>query len=245
MGRINFSVPRLFPPGKVVAGFTDRIGGFSKGPWAELNLGRETGDDSGTVERNRRLLSDYAGVGLSDIAVMNQVHGTTVSVVDRGGQYDGDGILTGTPGILLGVLVADCVPLLLYDPEHHAAGAVHGGWRSITGGITGCAVDLMRETWGTRPERLLAALGPSAGACCYEIGEDVADRLLPGSVVRRAGKLFGDLRADLSARLVEAGLLRKNLDIHPDCTICGDRYFSHRRDRGITGRMMGFVVLKK
>ncbi len=195
--------------------------------------------------RNRRALFAETGVPESSVALMGQVHGVSIAFADAGGLYPGvDGLISTIPGILLGVLVADCVPLLLYDPANHAAGAIHCGWRSLTGGIVERALASMRETIGTASERVLAALGPAAGACCYETGPEVAAKLKPASVVRRGGAWYADLKAELAARLRESGVQACNIEINPDCTICNTRYFSHRRQKGTAGRMMGFIVLK-
>ena len=245
MGKIDPIAPALFPPDSVSAGFTDRSGGFSSRPYASLNLGGATADDPETVQRNRQLLYNHLQVPESSVALMGQVHGSSILRVDTGGLYAAvDGLLTDTPGILLGVLVADCVPLLLYDPEHRAAAAIHCGWRSITGGIVEHAVVRMHDLFGTVPERVRAATGPGAGVCCYEIGPEIAAKLHPSAAVRKNDCWHADLKAEIMSRLWDSEILESHMYINPDCTICNTRYFSHRREKGITGRMMGYILLK-
>jgi polyphenol oxidase len=242
---IEVITPHLYPVDRITAGFTVRTGGVSSAPFDTLNLGGTTRDNPDDVRRNRYILYDSLDIDESCAALMKQVHGSTVEVVSAGGRYmNTDGLLTATTGLLLGVLTADCVPLLLYDPEHHVAGAVHCGWRPIVGGIAEESVERMKKLWGTRPETLLAVMGPAIGACCYEIGTDVAQKLRQSSVIVRDGKTFGDLKSELSVRLRDIGLRDEHIEVLPECTVCDNRFFSHRRDHGMTGRMMGFVVLR-
>jgi polyphenol oxidase len=157
-----------------------------------------------------------------------------------------DCILCPEPGVLLCVLTADCVPVLIHDPSKGIAGAIHCGWKPLAAGIVERAVETMRREWGADPGSLLAALGPSAGPCCYEIGPEVAERLDPSSVVRRADILFADLRSETVLRLMRAGVPVSRIETSSDCTICGgSRYFSHRRDGDRSGRMTGFIMMNR
>lgn len=240
-------IPTLLPRDVVFGGFTTRCGGVSKAPFDSLNLGSRTSDDSRDVSRNHEIFRDFLCVAKSDIAFMDQVHGDTVRFVDRGGVSPGtDGIVTVTPGIVLCVLTADCIPLLLFDPVTGASAAVHCGWRPLVSGIAERAIALMIADAGTSPETILAAAGPAAGSCCYEIGDDVARFLHHDSVVHRNGRLFGDLKAELKRRLTAAGVLDEHIEIVTDCTVCDEsRYYSHRRDGDRSGRMAGFILTKK
>ena len=228
-----------------LAGFTTRAGGVSAPPYDSLNFSVRTGDDPSSVRANHERLFSSLGVDPSAFASMGQVHGTRVRRADRGGEYPAtDALVTASPGLLLGVRTADCLPLLLCDSDTPAAGAVHCGWRSLTGGIVERAVETMRAEFGTRPERLAASSGPAVGPCCYEVGEDVAARYAPEAIVERNGRLFADLRRDLRIRLEAAGVAPRRIEAVPDCTICApDRYFSHRRDGLRAGRMLGFIML--
>lgn len=238
-------IPHSLARAGVLCGFTTRRGGVSLPPFDSLNLGTRTADPGESVRENYRILYDYLAVPEERAALMRQVHSATVRVIERGGVYDDtDGLLTAAPGILLGVRVADCVPVLLHDPRRRVAGAIHCGWRPIVGGILERALELMRSEWNSRPEDLLAALGPSAGPCCYEIGEEVAVRLDPSSVLFRNGSRYADLRAEITLRLHSAGVKSDHIESIPHCTICNNAlYFSHRRDGALSGRMMGYIML--
>jgi polyphenol oxidase len=247
MNNPNPIVPRSLARTGVICGFTTRSGGVSLSPFDSLNLGTGTPDRGESVGKNYRILYDSIPIREEQAALMRQVHSATVQVVERGGVSDDtDGLLTATPGVLLGVRVADCVPVLLYDPRRRAAGAIHCGWRPIVAGILENALQRMRSEWDSRPEEVLAALGPSAGPCCYEIGEEVAARLAPSSVLCRNGSRYADLHAEITLRLRSAGMKNEHIESIPHCTICNNAlYFSHRRDGVLSGRMMGYILLKQ
>jgi len=245
MNNDDLRIPSLFLGSPVTSGFTTRRGGVSPAPFDTLNFGTATGSDPSHVAQNYRILREYTGTDEHNVALMRQVHGTSVRVVTEGGVYpDTDGLVTDVSGLLLGVRVADCVPLLLYDPVRPAAGAVHCGWKPTVGGIAEHAVHLLTERFGCCPGDIRAAAGPSAGPCCYEIGRDVASKFREGSIQARGGSLYADIKAELSARLLDTGLAAHNMEMSPDCSICNPAdYFSHRRDNVNAGRMMGFIML--
>jgi polyphenol oxidase len=200
--------------------FTTRRGGVSEGPYASLNLGLWTDDDAGRVRDNRERVR--AAVGAERLAQGRQVHGTRV-VVDAEGIEEADGQVTTVPGVAAMVLVADCLPVALAGPER--VGMVHAGWRGLAAGVLDGGV----EATGA----VAAAIGPGIGPCCYEVGDDV--RAVFGT---REPTL--DLKAIARARLEAAGVR----DVH-DCGLCtscdAERFFSHRRDRGVTGRQAGLA----
>jgi hypothetical protein len=220
--------------------FTTRRGGFSGGPYSSLNLGRWTDDDPQAVERNRERVQQDLGVRF---AYGRQVHGATVIRVtgepaQASDPPESDGQLTALPGAAPMVLTADCLPIAVA-----AGGAVmmlHAGWRGLAAGIVGEGVAALRELTGDG--HAAAAIGPGAGPCCYEVSDDVhAEFAQYGSEVRRGRNL--DLKAVARRQLVEAGVSEVH-DIGV-CTICADPElsFSHRRDRGVTGRQAGVAWL--
>jgi polyphenol oxidase len=200
--------------------FTTRRGGVSEGPYASLNLGLSTDDDAGRVRDNRERLR--AAVGAERLAQGRQVHGTRV-VVDADSIEEADGQVTTAPGVAAMVLVADCLPVALAGLER--VGMVHAGWRGLAAGV----LEAGAEATGA----VAAAIGPGIGPCCYEVGDDV--RAVFGTSERTL-----DLKAIARARLEAAGVR----DIH-DCGLCtscdAERFFSHRRDRGVTGRQAGLA----
>jgi YfiH family protein len=216
------------PGGRVL--FTTRRGGVSEGPFASLNLGLWTDDDPDRVGENRERLATQAGVARERFAQGRQVHGADVRRVralPHGAPSDADGQATALAGVAPVVLVADCLPIALVARE--AVAMLHAGWRGLAGGIVGEGVAALRDL-GAGPFR--AAIGPGAGPCCYEVGEEVHAGL--GTSGRTA-----DLKAVAREQLRAAGAQ----EVHDVgvCTLCAapDLFFSHRRDRGVTGRQAG------
>jgi polyphenol oxidase len=200
--------------------FTTRRGGVSEGPYASLNLGLLTEDDADRVAANRERVRVQAGA--ERLAQGRQVHGTRVVVDGQDGE-EADGQVTSRAGVAAIVLVADCLPVALAGPG--AAGVVHAGWRGLAGGVLEAGV--------AAAGAVAAAIGPGIGPCCYEVGDDVR------AVFGTSGRTL-DLKAVARARLRDAGVT----EIH-DCGLCtacdAERFFSHRRDRGVTGRQAGLA----
>jgi YfiH family protein len=200
--------------------FTTRRGGVSEGPYASLNLGLWTDDDASRVRSNRERVR--AEVGAERLAQGRQVHGTRV-VVDAEGIEEADGQVTTAPAVAAMVLVADCLPVALAGPER--VGVVHAGWRGLAAGVL--------EEGVAACGAVAAAIGPGIGPCCYEVGDDV--RAVFGTSERTL-----DLKAIARSRLEAAGVG----EVH-DCSLCtscdAERFFSHRRDRGVTGRQAGLA----
>ena len=240
--------------------FTTRFGGVSRGSFATLNLGSNRGDDPEAVRENYRRVCALMGVGPDGCAVTKQVHGKEVRLVTEADKhvcmstvpYEADGLVTGTKGLPIMCFTADCVPVLLYDRENKAAGAVHCGWRSSVADILGEAVAKMRSL-GARPENICAAIGPAIGRCCFETHGDVPEavaRYLSGDTEglfekKESGKFLVDLRSANARRLVQLGLLPANIDISEECTVCShDKYWSHRYTRGDRGSQGAVIVLE-
>lgn len=227
------------PAARVV--FTTRNGGVSSGPFASLNLGRLTEDDPVCVERNRAILTGELGV---PFAYGRQVHGREVSHAsaandERAEPIPADGQASAIPGLGLLVFTADCLPVAVAGEG--AAAMLHAGWRGLAGGVLAEGVAAVRALGASGP--LSAAIGPGAGPCCYEVGDDVhaafADLERLGLPVRAGRNL--DLKATAAAKLREAGVETvHNVGL---CTICSPEFFSHRRDHGVTGRQVGVAWL--
>ncbi|WP_445150235.1 polyphenol oxidase family protein [Baekduia sp. Peel2402] len=208
--------------------FTTRAGGVSEGPYASLNLGRWTDDDPAAVEENRRRAADGA-----PIAFARQVHGTDVIALDGAPPADriadADGVVTRAHGVAAMVLTADCVPVALAAPD--AVAMVHAGWKGLSGGVLEAGVAALRTDGPIH-----AAIGPAAGACCYEVGPEVAERFPDWAL---NGRLL-DLKAVAAARLRAAGVADV-LDVGR-CTMCEpDVFFSHRASGPVTGRQGGLA----
>lgn len=207
--------------------------------------------------RDERLRTAFA-VPPSRIGLLKQVHSASVlelADADLGGpaswRREGDALVTVRPGTGAGVHTADCVPVLIAHPGLPACAAVHAGWRGLAGGVVEEAVrHLVARLGGAKPADLVAAAGPSARGCCYEVGEEVADRLrpLPGgarSLLRGAapGKWTADLPALAVSALTAAGLSPERVEAVGPCTICSPSFHSFRRERSSTGRQLSFIYI--
>jgi YfiH family protein len=174
---VTYRFESLAVEGLVHAVFT-RLGGASRGPFATLNVGHTVGDDETAVAENHARIFSHLGLTCDRVVTARQVHGNRVAVVTAGdaGRVipTTDGLVTDTPGLALMLRFADCQPILLYDPVHHALGLIHAGWRGVAEGIAYRAVETMQAAFGSRPQELLAGLGPAIGSCCYTVGHKVA-----------------------------------------------------------------------
>ena len=249
------AAPRLEGTGCARAAFTTRRGGVSAGPFASLNLSYGVGDAAGAVRENRRRLCLAWGASPGSAVEGAQVHGRRVAIVGRaeaGGVVpEADALVTDTPDVWLAVHAADCVPLLLVDPERPAVGALHAGWRGAAAGIVRVLVDVMRARFAARPERVRAALGPAIGPCCYEVDVPVA-RAMDGrpwwpeaATQTRPGRWRLDLRAAIIGELRASGVPAGSVEVVGGCTACErEQFFSYRRD-GTTGRLAGCIRLRE
>jgi YfiH family protein len=221
---------------------TDRRGGRSAAPYDTFNLGAHVGDDPVAVAANRERLARELGVAGDRLVWMDQVHGTRVTVVEgpvEGPLEGADAVVTRTPGLVLCVLVADCVPVLLADAAAGVVAAAHAGREGVRAGVVPATLAAMAEL-GSRPADVTALLGPAVCGACYEVPRamqvEVA-RVAPAAAVRtRRGTPGLDLRAGLAEVLRDAGVAQVVHD--PRCTVEDRRLFSHRRD-GVTGRQAG------
>ena len=238
-------------PDGFVHGFPERHGGVSSGLRSSLNLGKRWGDDADNVDRNRRILAEHAGYDPAQLVATRHVHGTNVYRVGEPLPPDAefDGLVCDRTGPVLGAFAADCVPILFADPVARVAGAAHAGWRGTVAGVAHRVIERMAEL-GSKPEDVRVALGPSIGACCFEVGPEVVAEFraalgeLPGLVVPGPSKDHIDLRVASRAILERAGVRAEHIDDRPPCTRCeGDRFFSYRRDGKDGGVHMGFIGL--
>jgi polyphenol oxidase len=267
----------------LIHGFSTRVGGVSKvyGKTA-LNLGFTKDDTRAAVEKNRAAFEN--AIGAADkkrkpwpMASLKQVHSDVIfrvgSPKDCEQPCTGDGLITNVPGLLLAVQTADCLPVLLVDPEHKAVGAFHAGWRGTFKRIVEKGVGAMQQHFGSDPKKMLASIGPGIHSCCYEVGSDLRAQFeaqfdygkelfievsnhdpirekYPMLFLTARAPGHSELGPQIHLDLVEAnrrqllgkGLLAKNVWASELCTSCRtDVLFSHRKERGRTGRMMGAV----
>jgi polyphenol oxidase len=238
-------LPQIFSDhDEIRSGMSTRLGSPSRTGF-EMNLSYHRGDDTRAVTNNREIFFSQIGIDTKWLAVPFQCHSTEVLRVDTPGEYQNyDALITDQKHVAVAVTVADCVPILLFDPVNKVIGAVHAGWKGTAHSIGMCAVSSMMKEYGTNPAKLLVFIGPSAGVCCYEVSEDVAVMFRNKIVSSDNNKVFIDLKQENSQNLQEAGVLAANIEISSYCTICDPVLFhSHRRNGSKAGRMMAAICL--
>lgn len=240
--------------------FTTRYGGVSTGYLSSMNLGFHRGDTRENVRKNYEIVAETMGVPVESITATKQVHGDQVTVVrpehrgmgvSRPFLWETDALVTEQRGIVLAGFYADCVVTLLYDERTEAVGVCHSGWRGTAENILGKTVARMAEAFGSRPEDIRAAIGPSIGPCCFETDEDVPAAMkqkLGGwceTFIRRKGTKYSvDLQGLNAEHLRRAGV--REIADSGMCTCCrSDEFWSHRKTRGKRGVLGAFIGLSK
>ena len=228
-------------------GFSTRIGGVSSGFFHSLNLGLIKGDSRRKVIVNQRRFFNAIRIPAERTVQGIQVHGDRIRIVTEPGTYPGtDGLITTQKELVLLIKTADCPAVLLVDPQQRVVAAVHAGWRSVVKGILEKVIQLLNDQFNSRPANILCAVGPGIRNCCYEVRQDVWKIFPEDVIVRRDDKCFLDLPRAIRIRLLNLGINENHLDDSGLCTSCRvDLFFSHRRDRGQTGRMMAAIYLRQ
>jgi YfiH family protein len=220
--------------------FSTRVGGVSSPPFDSLNLSYSINDDTDAVNENLERFRAAVGALRCPIVRARQVHSDQVNVITSFADgLVGDALITDSKNVCLAVSVADCLPIFICDPSNQAFGVVHAGWKGTLKGITGACVERMQTEFGSDPGNMSALLGPAIGPCCFEVSSEVAHRfeeLLPESV---SGSHVNLHKAN---KLALEGLGVSSVASDPICTSCNQElFFSHRRDKGATGRMLALI----
>lgn len=226
----------LYSLSTLIHGLSTRMGGVSTGAYASLNIGPNSCDNPAHIQENRNRLFKALHLSLESLAIPQQIHSDHIECVSNPGHVpETDGLISNTPGLVLTIQIADCLPVFLHDPQNRSIGLVHAGWRGSSKKITAKAVQKMQTSFGCDPKELHVCLGPSIGPCCYQIGSDVAE-YFPKEFVTED---FLDLWKCNYAQLMECGIHPENISISRVCTMChSDLFFSHRKTGKDTGRMM-------
>lgn len=244
--------------------FTTKEGGVSKGDYATMNVSFTRGDEREDVLENYRRIAGIFGVELSDIVVSHQTHTTNVKRVTKedGGKgvvserdYENvDGLITNDKNLVLCTMYADCVPLYFVDVKNQAIGLSHSGWKGTAGQMGKRTLERMAEEFGTKPEEVYAAIGPSICVDCYEVSEDVIEafsrvfteqEMTQICYIKENGKYQLDLWKANEIILLNAGVLKEHIEVTRLCTHCNsDRMFSHRKTGDKRGNLGAFLCLK-
>jgi polyphenol oxidase len=245
--------PRLQEAG-FAHGFTTRRGGVSEPPYEALDFAVLR--DPARLRENQRRLAAAVGFDPAVLHQATQVHGRAVLVADGDPasmlEREADALVAEPgSGHAVAVRIADCVPVLLASPASGRVAAVHAGWRGIVAGVVAAAAErLGADDPGDARPGLVAAIGPSIGPCCFEVGLDVAESIAAASgpevIARRAGdKAYVDLRRAVRAQLVGLGVADAAIDDVPGCTRCDrERFYSYRRDGDASGRLLAVIVAR-
>ena len=245
-------VPQWKKVDGLLHGFLGRKGGKSIGVYSSLNVSFRVGDDPQAVKDNLCEMKKAVGVHDLRIVTMKQMHGDRIIDVkgkDLKEAGEADGMASEERELFLGVLTADCVPILFIAPGRNLVAVVHAGWRGTLAGMVSKMVRHLEDRYGVKPETLEAALGPAIGSCCYEIGADVSTplvqrwgRLAESCLQMKGGKNFLDLRSLNGLLLKESGVPSQRIFRIGPCTSCasGD-FFSYRRQGGETGRQISLI----
>lgn len=264
--RITYlTFPLLEETGLVRHLFSTREGGVSRGIYASMNLSYSRGDEREAVDENFRRIAEIFGSTPERMVCSRQTHTTNIRVVTeadcgkgtvRKTDYeDVDGLITNIPDIILGTFYADCVPLYFVDKKNKAIGLAHSGWRGTVNRMGEQVLKEMNKAYGTRPEDVAAAVGPSICQDCYEVGGEVAEAFRELAVgewesILKEGKEKGKYQLDLQKAnqqiLINAGVPREQTAVSDICTCCnGGLMFSHRASRGKRGNLGAFMELRK
>ena len=242
-------------------GFSTRQGGVSPAPWNSLNLALGRGDGMDAVRENYRRFCDALDVDPTHTVLSQQTHSTNIRRVTAADAGKGvwhkrdyqeiDALITDERGLALTVFSADCGIIRLYDPSHHAVGALHAGWRGCANGMPEKTVAAMQSAFGTDPAQLFAAIGPCIGQCCFETDADVPEAMLASLgedatpyIQRRGIKFHVDLAGLNRQWLLRAGLLPEHIDTCELCTACHPELFwSHRKMGEQRGAQVAMIAL--
>lgn len=260
-GVTYLTYPALEELSGFVHAFSTRLGGVSEGIYSSMNLSFTRGDDENSVMENYRRLAEAVGFSVENIVTSDQTHTANLRVIteaDRGNGItkprpytDVDGMITNVPGLVLATFYADCVPLYFIDPVRKAIGLSHSGWRGTAAHIGAVTVRRMQEEYGSLPEDIYGAIGPSICQECYEVSEDVIlefQKTFPEQSWRdlfyrkENGKYQLNLWEANRQIMLEAGLIEEHISLPGLCTCCNPEFlFSHRASRGKRGNLGAFL----
>lgn len=258
-GKISYLQPTKVAA-DIVAGFSTRNGGVSRPPYNSLNLGLGTADQPTNIEGNRTSFVRAFDLSPHQLLTAKQVHGDDILLIDEANpdlshflSVEVDAIVTNQPEIMIGVLTADCFPLLIWHEKKKVIAAIHAGWRGAANGIIAKVIETIHTHFDCPNAGLQAAIGPGIGAHNYEVDRPVRDAFRQGTgfwkeISKETSLGHWQLDIPLSCRLQleQSGIKPQNIETAKECTCCHpELFFSHRRDNGVTGRQISFLKISK
>lgn len=261
-GLVYITFPNMEKAG-VTAAFTTRLGGVSRGQYASMNMSFTNGDNKDNVVKNYEILLSHLGLDYKKAVLSHQTHTNNIRIItekDIGkgivmerDYNDVDGLITNLKGVTLVTQYADCVPLLFFDPVEGVVATSHAGWRGTVKEIGLKTVLKMKETFGSLPENILAAIGPSIDMCCYEVDDPVINEIKALNYLdynkvffsKGNGKYQLNLKEANRQILTHAGIKNENICVSDLCTCCHSEIFhSHRATAGKRGNLAAVIALK-
>jgi len=236
----------IFAPyeNKLLFTISNRYGGVSKAPYESLNLALHVKDSPKDVLENRALLSKKHNFVLENLIYMEQTHSSNISIIKDSSINkikNCDALITNVKNIPLMVMVADCIPILVYDPKKEVIAVIHAGRNGTFNEISKKTIIKMKDEFGCLDDDILVHLGASIGLCCYEVGEEIAQIVDDRFKEKRDKSWYLDLHSMNILQLKSIGI--KNIEVSQTCTCCDKNYFSYRRE-GVTGRFSGLLMIR-
>lgn len=246
---------------KMIAFSTEREGyfdynieGVSSEIYGSLNLCHYVNDNAESVTKNRTLFCEYHGIDDEKLFIPRQTHTNNVKCVENGiDMSDTDGLISNIKGTCIGINTADCIPLLIYDPQHNVAAAIHAGWRGLVGRIATKGIELMKKKYDSIPSELICAIGPAISVEIYEVGDELKPQFAKAGFEidkifidkKEWKKSHLDLKKAMNEELILNGIKQCNIEISEICTYCNSNKFFSARQFGInSGRIFSGIILK-
>ncbi|MGL1894377.1 MAG: peptidoglycan editing factor PgeF [Spirochaetaceae bacterium] len=238
----------LFKDNFIQTGITTRINGLSNSPYSSLNLAKHTGDNFNTVDRNRLLLIDHLGCDYNKYTHGNQIHSDIIHIVDNNNiglnTFSCDALITKEVDVLLNIFVADCVPIVIFDPINRVGALCHCGWKGTYKKLLIKTISKLVDNYNSSIPDLLIGIGPSIGGCCYNVSEDLYTKFAPttGEGYIKNKKYYLDLKEINKNQSLNIGIINSNIEVMNICTSCNnDMFFSFRKEGEPSGRFSCYL----
>lgn len=221
-------------------------GGVSSEPYF-LNLGLSVGDKEENVSENRKRFFEHLNIPLDRVVMQKQIHSENINVVSEPCFiHDSDALITNEKNLFLAISIADCIPVFLYSHDKKVVAGIHSGWKGTEYKISLKVVQRMINEYEVNPSELIAYIGPGISVERYEVSKEVAEKFNQSSYRLENGKYFLDLKKDIYEQLISVGLKEENIEVTSYCTFRDKELFhSHRREKGLTGRMFGVIGMRE
>jgi YfiH family protein len=235
------------PYQSLIHAFSTRLGGYSKKPYDSLNLGLTTGDNPHSVQKNRKIFFNHLCIPQEKLVFPVQTHSSNSQIVNSPGIINNcDALITNTPNLFLTIQTADCFPVFVYNPVTQTAAIIHSGWKGAAANICGKTILKMKEIFNIKPTNLIVAMGPGVQMRNFQVDDPVYIHFDKKYFIADGLNHYKmNLQQAIFDQLQDSGISEKNIECCTDCTFDkSDLYYSYRRDKEKSGRMMGVIGIK-